>query len=421
LNYPVIRNDLVRVHAENAAHLARQRMLLTEAPHARLADIHETDQRLGGNFRYLKLVGAGAVDMAAEAFATTPEIGEAVVYAALSMHAKQIDFAEVVLGQMESEEAAISALAEAFRHVEREAQRSTFYAWIGHENPALVSAALAAATLLRLNLKDLLAPLTTDARPLVQASALEHAGVMGLVQFAPTALSALGHADAGLAFAAAVASIRLGHPRAAQRLVESITPDLAPAKCRLAVEVGFPALAEEGAHQKVRALLGDEATQRWGLLALGMIGSVRTLPYLLRQMEQLETMRMAGWAFAMITGVNIAEDDLELDEFPQCEDDPLLEGAAEELFFEDGLPFPDVRRVTDWLKANGSKLTAEHALLFGLPQWTWQEMESPDLEFQARYRALAQVICVRQADRRLPNWQAPVRLTGGKLARDWQM
>lgn len=421
MNYPVIRNDLIRVHVENAAHLAQQRMWLTGAPQARLTDIYETDQRLGGNLRYLKLAGAVAVDMAAEVFATDPEMGEAVVYAALSMQAGQPKFAADILGQMEGEAAAITALAEAFRHVDRAAQRTTFYAWISHEDPQLVCAALGAATLLRLNLKDLLLPLIADPRPAVQAAAFEHLGVMGLVQHGPAVLGALGHKDAGLAFAAAVAAVRLGHAPAARQLVEYITADLPPGKCRLAVEVGFPMLPEEAAHAKVRALLADDATIRWGLLALGSIGSTRTLPYLLRQMEQVNTMRMAGWAFAMITGANIAEDDLELDAFPECEDDPLLEGAAEELFFEDGLPFPDVKRVTQWLITKGKALSAEHPLLFGLPQWTWADMDSPDLEFQARYRALAQMIAVRHADRRLPDWQGPVRLQAGRLTRDWQM
>jgi hypothetical protein len=138
-------------------------------------------------------------------------------------------------------------------------------------------------------------------------------------------------------------------------------------------------------------------------------------------MEQTETARMAGWAFAMITGANVAEDDLELDVFPDVEDDPLLEGAAEELFFDDGLPFPDPARVLDWLKTKGRSLSAEHPLLFGLPQWSWQDMDSPDVQFQGRYRALAQIISVRSAESRLPDWRAPIRVQPGKLARDWQM
>ena len=112
---------------------------------------------------------------------------------------------------------------------------------------------------------------------------------------------------------------------------------------------------------------------------------------------------------------------LELDEFPDIDDHPQLEEAPEELFFDDGLPFPDVERVSDWIKTEGARLSAEQPLLFGLPRWSYQDMDSPDLEFQARYRALAQAISLGAADNRLPNWRAPVSLQGGKLTRDWQM
>jgi uncharacterized protein (TIGR02270 family) len=421
VNYPVIRTDLLRVHVENAGLLARQRTLLTEAPHVRIADIYELDQRLAGSFRYLQLAGTSACDIAADVFFQSPAVGEAIVLAALSMHARQSAFETDIPAQMETEGAAIAALAEAFRYADREARRHVFYPWIRHENPCLVSAALAAATLLRLTLGDLIGPLLSDKRPAVKAHAMEYAGVMGLAGHASSANAALGDADTDVTFAAAVASVRLGNRSAADTLLAAITADAPAARCRLAVELGFPLVAQDKAHAAVRVLLKDPATHRWGLLGLGAIGSTRTLPYLLQEMEQTETARMAGWAFAMITGANVAEDDLELDVFPDVEDDPLLEGAAEELFFDDGLPFPDPARVLDWLKTKGRSLSAEHPLLFGLPQWSWQDMDSPDVQFQGRYRALAQIISVRSAESRLPDWRAPIRVQPGKLARDWQM
>ena len=396
-------------------------MLLTEAPQARLTDIYETDQRLAGSFRYLQLAGSAALDIAAAVFAESPALGEAVVFAALSMHAKRTGFEKEILQLLETEADAITALAEAFRYVGKEVQRDVFYPWIKHDEPFLASAALAAATLLRLHLRDLLIPYVTDPRPLVRGRAFEYAGVMGLSAHAPVALAALAEPDADLSFQAAVASVRLGRPQAATALAARIGGDTPPWQCRLAVELSFPLLPEDVSHAHVRALLKQEDTQRWGLLGLGVIGSTRTLPYLLQVMEEPRVTRMAGWAFAMITGANIAEDDLELEAFPETEDDPLLEGAAEELFFEDGLPFPDPARVHDWLIAKGRNLSGEHPLLFGLPQWSWQDMESPDLEFQGRYRALAQVLSLRSGEGRLPNWRAPVRLMAGKLTRDWQM
>lgn len=421
VNRAILRTDLLRVHVENAGHLARQRMLLTEAPHARPLDIYETDQRLAGHFRYLQLAGGMALDMAAEVFDQTPQIGEAIVFASLSMHQRQTGFATEVLDKCDVTSDGITALTEAFRHVARDAQRAAFYAWINHERAELVATAVSAATMLRLHLRDLLLPLIKDSRPAVQAAALDHAGVMGMVVHAPVALTALGHPDPALAHAAAVACLRLGHRSAAEPLVASIAAKLSPAQRRLAVEVAFPVLPADVAQQQARALLAQPDTQRWGLLALGALGSTRTLPYLVHHMAEPATARMAGWAFAMITGANVAEDDLELAEFPECDDDPLLEDAAEELFFEDGLPFPDVDRVQTWLRAKGATLQGEHPLLFGLPHWTWQDMENPDLGFQGRYRALAQLLAVQAAERPLPNWRAPLRIVGGKLVRDWQM
>lgn len=411
----VVRTDLVRVHAEEAALLVRLRGLMVDAPNVRMADLHDLDGRLRGHMSFLRASGAAGLDEARATFGDNPEAGEVTIFAAKAMIARDDGFADEVFAACADDVDIVTALAAAFRYCDAETRRHYLKAWLFVDDPRLVGAVFVAAIEERLDLDDMLVPFLADGRPEIRSRALEYVGIKGLADQTDAVKRAM--TDPEVAMAGSVAGCRFELPEAANHLIGSLTDQTTQADWRTIVEVGFLTIDESPAREAVRALLTAAETRRWGILALGTLGAVSTIPFLIEEMSKPETARIAAWSFEMITGANVAEDDLELAEFP---DDPELELSAEEEFFDTALPWPDPTLVQGWMSEHGGGLASEHPLLFGLPRWSLQDMQNPDFEYQARYRSLAQWIGVRAAGNRLPNWRTPVGVSGNSFSRDWQ-
>lgn len=421
MNRPVIRDDLLRVHAEDAAHFLHLRRLRTEAPNVRLTDIYDADQRLRAHLNFLKICGAPARETTLSLLTDAPDYGEAVVHAFVLLQSGETDVAGPVVALVEDRDIAIDAVAAAFGFCAKDIHRQYLGGWIQSKDPVLVAIALQAAISFRLNLRDLLPPLFANADPGVRARAFDYAGVMGLIAHGPVVeAAATDDKDPGAAFAARVAGCRIASGATAEALVLSIGPDLGPDRCRVAIETGFLGLGQDRARDIVRTLLAAEDTRRWGVLGLGVIGARRTIEFLIAEMQRPDMARIAGWAFSLMTGANVAEDDLELDVFPEDAENPVIEPSTLETFLEDSLPWPDPARVQAWMAENGDRLSPEHPLLFGMARWSYRDMDSPDLLFQGRYRALAQTLAMQTPGSPLPNWRNGVHLSGGRFQRDWQ-
>jgi uncharacterized protein (TIGR02270 family) len=422
VNRPVIRDDLVRVHAEDAANLCHLRRLRIEAPQVRITDIFDADRRLNAHLQFLKLSGAAGLAAARALHEDAPDRGEATVRAIVGLAGGEAELAEPILDLAEDRDEAIAAVADAFGHADKEARRRFLGPWVHSDNPALVSIALEAAASYRLNLRDLLAPLFQYPDAGVRARAYAYAGVMGLIAHAPAVESAAGtETDPAARFAAHLSACRIASGATAEGLLAMVGPDLPPDRCREAVEAGFLGLGQARAREVVRQMLSVEETRRWGVLGLGVIGAARVIDFLIAEMARPTTARMAGWAFAMITGANVAEDGLELDVFPESPEDPTIAASPLETFLEESLPWPDPARIGAWMAGQGNRLAEDQPLLFGLARWSYRDMDSPDQIFQARYRAVAQAIAMQTPGSPLPNWRTPVRLQGRTYIRDWQV
>jgi hypothetical protein len=70
------------------------------------------------------------------------------------------------------------------------------------------------------------------------------------------------------------------------------------------------------AHARQQALAHNPDTMRLAVIGVGVIGDPVSIPWLIEQMTISELARVAGEAFTMITGVDIAYEDLE-DEWPE--------------------------------------------------------------------------------------------------------
>ena len=84
----------------------------------------------------------------------------------------------------------------------------------------------------------------------------------------------------------------------------------------------------------IRGLAQDETTRRYALIGCGVTGDTVYIPTLISQMAIPEYARVAGEAFSMITGVDLAYEDLDTDQPEGFEAGPTEDPADENVDLE---------------------------------------------------------------------------------------
>ncbi|MFO6379681.1 hypothetical protein ACLBYN_44635, partial [Pseudomonas aeruginosa] len=98
----------------------------------------------------------------------------------------------------------------------------------------------------------------------------------------------------------------------------------------------------------IRQLMQAADTRRIGIQATGLFGDPVAVPWLIQQMRDESLARVAGEAFSLITGADLALLDLELEVLPDYDpgpnDDPDDDNVA--LDDDENLSWPEAERVS---------------------------------------------------------------------------
>lgn len=115
-----------------------------------------------------------------------------------------------------------------------------------------------------------------------------------------------------------------------------------------AIELVFRVLPVEAARQWIGLLAKDPVQIRQVITATAVLGDPHAIDWLIAQMRIPALSRLAGEAFTTITGINLDENKLSLEELPNLDDrlpsdDPNDDNVA--INDDDRLPFPDVDKI----------------------------------------------------------------------------
>lgn len=272
-------------------------------------------------------------------------------------------------------------------------------------------------TACRLHLVDpgagLVAALQDKSVPL-RAQALRTAGCLGRTDLLDTVRAALNDAD--VAIEAARSLCLLGDHQAAQpvlqahALADSPDPDSTrlPALTLLLQTAEF----EHSQHllrATARAANGNLARERLVIRAIGLLGDVQRVHWLIDRMTEEPLARLAGEAFSMITGADLGTLGLERnrpDDPPgTADEDPDDDQVA--LDEDEGLPWPDRERVQRWWEAHASTLPAQGRCFVGAPPSVAHCEQVLRNSTQRQRMVAASWLCVLQPGRKLFNCAAP--------------
>nr|WP_297350216.1 TIGR02270 family protein [uncultured Caldimonas sp.] len=122
-------------------------------------------------------------------------------------------------------------------------------------------------------------------------------------------------------------------------------------------------------HEFLAQLEGVPDVLRMRIMGAGRTGNPRYVPWLIEQMEQPATARIAGEAFAWITGADFNLDQLEGMPPEGHEDGPTDDPEDEDVTVPEdiALPWPDVPRVKAWWSEHRGRFTVDQKLFFGQP------------------------------------------------------
>ena len=159
--------------------------------------------------------------------------------------------------------------------------------------------------------------------------------------------------------------------------------------------------------------------QRDLIRATGVIGDPLYIPWLIERMADLPTARLAGEAFSMITGLDLAYRDL--DRRPPADfqsgpnDDPEDENV--ELDEDENLPWPDQAKIGQWWTANRARFTVGTPYFLGAPKASADWLEALSDAFQRQRHAAALELAIRQPDKAMFEVRARGRLQRQMIAR----
>lgn len=120
----------------------------------------------------------------------------------------------------------------------------------------------------------------------------------------------------------------------------------------------------------IRQLMQNLEQRRIGIQAVGLLGDPVSVPWLIQQMSDLPYARIAGEAFSLITGADLALLDLELQDLPDFDAGPndAPEDPNVAMDPDENLPWPDPQLIAAWWQTHGGDFQAGVGYVLGQQQ-----------------------------------------------------
>lgn len=386
--------NVVQQHVEESAVLRGVRAILVRAPQVKLRHLKRLDERIAAHLDGISIAG---------------EYGHALCTAALENPHKGQVFTAAVRAIEAGNPAALNhllALAEAMP--ELQPGLISAMGWVsgrflqGTVGDLLKSpgafqrqAAISACAMHQVDPGAMLMTTLDDPDAGLRARGLRCAGESGRHDLKDLCVEAVGDKDIYCRLSAARSAVLLGdRERGIRTLNELALHDVAAR--RYALPVLLKVMQPTQANALLKEVARDPLAVRLLVTGSGLSGDISYLPWLIRQMDDVKLARLAGEAFALITGLDLSLLDLErkppsdLDAWPN--DDPDDEDVA--MDEDDGLPWPDPLKLLSWWEDNQTRFTQGVRYFMGEPPTVPHCRKILSQGYQRQRMAAAEYLCL---------------------------
>src|SRR5882672_5977101 len=347
-SHPVVPDALAQ-RLDDCVALRETRSVLVRSAHATLVQLAQLDERLRAHLDGLHAAGESGARLADEALAK-PGVGTAFTAAGLALQSGDAKRLAQVIALARALPAARRGLVSALGWVPAASLRQVAAGWFATPDKFLRRLGIAACTVHRV-----------DPGPLL-AGAIE-SGEPGRLDMREACAALLDDADPRVRMHAARSAVLLGDRARALDTCGEIALSDGP----LRVDA-LPLAVLAADRKQARALLErlaqrrDEkqpATIRFVLYAVALAGDLHFIDWLISLMQDPLYARLAGEAFALITGADLAL--LDLEQKPAAPAPAADEaGNTGTVVFDDdeGMAWPDPERVRAWWRTNKTGFAA---------------------------------------------------------------
>ena len=362
----MIIEDIVSQHAEEAAFLWLLRDNAVRAPHYDLKDLADLEERIEAHLDGLRVAGEECWPFC-EAGLQQQEVGEVFAAGFIALAGVRNDWLEQVLEVVAETPETARGLISALGWVDREKLQGQVVEWLKSDQAGLRQLGLGACGVQRVDCGPYLVQAIEDDEPAVRARALRSVGELRRQDLLPLVAKHLDDEDDSCRFQAARSAMFLGQERG----LDVVRRYVGPASPWQASALGLVlrAMNPPSAMQWVRDLNREPELARLVVQAAGIIGDPVAIPWLIEKMKQPELARVAAEAFSLITGVDLAYDDLEGDWPEGFEAGPTENPEDEDVALDEDedLPWPESDLIDQWWSNNQARFPRGQRFLCGRP------------------------------------------------------
>lgn len=359
-----IIQSIVEQHAEEAAFNWLLRDSAVSKPNYGLSDLADLDVRVEANLDGLEIAGDAGWQICNEALAVG-EPGEIFTAGVLAFESQIPDRMNAALAAVVDSGELQRALCSALGWLEFEKIADPARKLLGADLAFLRHIGLSAHAVQRQDPGLQLGTLITDDDPRLRSRALKAAGELGRLDLLPLVLDHINDDDEKCRFYAAWSVTLLGESAGIETLKALVT-DLSPYAQR-ACELAVRKMSIGDAVNWLAELTQHSTCLRSAVFGYGALGDPSAVDWLIEMMSVPETARAAGQGLSMITGVDIAYQDLEGEAPEGFEAGPTESPEDEDVALDpdEDLPWPEPDRIRKWWTENGKGLTAGGRYLAG--------------------------------------------------------
>jgi uncharacterized protein (TIGR02270 family) len=399
---------IVRQHAEEAAFLYSLCTSLRHAPHVRLGRLADFDERLAAHLDGLSVAGRRAWPFCEAAL----ETGAAGAYFTLMVRAVEEKDAERIdrcFALAEAVPKARAGLISALGWLPRQQLQGMVVSLLAAREPLKRLAAVAACAMHRIDPGLVSSRRLHDSDPIVRARGLRTAGEIGCDEARSDVAHAIDDADAECRFWAAWSCALLGvDASGALDVLMDVGLRDGPHRAR-AFRLALQTMEVPKAHSWLREIATDSDKTRRLIEGSGISGDPAYVSWLIGHMANPATARLAAESFTLITGADL--DALRLEgkrpedvaSVPNDNpDDPSVDTDL-----DDGLPWPDARKIDQWWKVNESRFRKGTRYFMGSPVTRERCVEVLKNGYQRQRVLAAHYLCLLEPGTPLFNTSAP--------------
>ena len=345
-------------HAEEAAIQHGVRRALVGAAHVKLLQLQRLDERIAAHLDGLYEAGDEAWRLCEESFAS-PGAGEVFTATVHAIEARNPARLDRVLALTEALSELHRGVADAFGWLSATSLRGVVPMLLASPSAFRRRLGIEACGAHRVDPGAPLLAALQDADAPLRASALRVAGECARHDLRRACVEALADEDETCRFQASVSAMFLGERQAAASALYALASR--PSEHRGQALACWLLLADiEPARAMLKALSDEGNDKRLLIRAVGIAGDAHFVPWLLQQMQDGPHVRIAGESFSLITGLDLAWNNLEIKP-PEdtAEDDDI---AADEDY---GLPWPDASKLGEWWRANAMRFPPGRRFFMG--------------------------------------------------------